>query len=386
MPLDFVSHYIVMTFLASTNKDGDCSEADNVDSTLVVRSTVNPHTEDHHGSAPELMDNQVSQDLDCNLRPSSAKCKIKEKREDDDDNFKLSSFHSSPISDLKDNGKPSDYTSDIVKVNDDVVTGLPSCGIKVGDIDISSEAVPGDHTNKPNELPGNFCHGKQEVEGPEGSLETPKEFLETKDGSDSTKNPSKSEALECPHKMPACVEKSSPTSSTLNSKSLSRDFKSEDTEVPNPFSKHGVIADCNIHIKNEGCPSDAARDEIPRKPVRERPKSSSNSNSKGLHSSRNTQNSVSKQVNSDARDSVHCSKASLVHQTASTSGSSETNASLHHQKALQVQNKISSSAPQKVERLNQTNIHPSSKLNQSHVPSVNPSPTSNSSMLSDEEV
>ncbi|KAJ1404009.1 Zinc finger, PHD-type [Sesbania bispinosa] len=370
-------------------KDGDCLAADNVDDTLVARSTVSPQTEDHCGSAPELKDNQASQDLDCNLRPSSAKCKVKVKKEDDDDDFKkLSNFHSSPISDLKNNEKPSDHASDIVKVNDVVVPSLSSRENKMGDVDISSKVVPDDHTNKPDELlSGNFCHGKQEVEGSEGSLETQKGFSETKDGSDSAKDPSKSEAPGCPHKMLACVGKSSPTSSTMNSKSLSHDFKSEDTEIPNSFTKHGLMSDCNIHIKNESCPSDVAKDEIPRKSVRDRPKSS-NSNSKGLHSSRSAQISVSKQVNSDARDSVHCSssKVSLAHQTASTLGASETNASLHHQKALQMQNKVTSSVPQKVEKLNQTSTHPSSKLNQSNVPTVNPSPTSNSSMLSDEEL
>ncbi|MCI31330.1 putative RING/FYVE/PHD zinc finger protein, partial [Trifolium medium] len=74
------------------------------------------------------------------------------------------------------------------------------------------------------------------------------------------------------------------------------------------------------------------------------------------------------------------------HQIPSVFGSSETNASMHHKKESQVQNKISSSVPQKVEKLNQTNTHPSSKLNQSHTPSLNPSPTLNSSMLSDEEL
>lgn len=340
------------------------------------------------GSAPELRDNQISQDLDSNLCPSSAKCKVKENREDGDDDFrKLSSFHSSPINDLKINEKPSDHISDIDKANDAVVTSLLSLENRVGDLERLSEVVPDDHGNKLDELSSDFCHGKQELEGVEGSIEAQKGLSETKDGSDSAKAPSKSETLECPHKMLASLEKSSPTASTVNSKSLAHELKSEDTEVPNSFTKHGVMADCNIHLKNESCLSDAARDEISRKSVKERPKSSLNSNSKGLHASRSTQNSASKQVNSDVKDSIHCSsKASLAHQAASILGSSETNALLQHQKALQVQNKISSSVPQKVEKPNQTNIHPSSKLNQNHVPSMNPSSTSNSSMLSDEEV
>ncbi|KHN04993.1 PHD finger protein [Glycine soja] len=361
-------------------KDGDCLVADNADDALVVRSAASPRTEGHCVSAPELVDNQVSQDLGRNMRPSSAKCKVKMGRDDNVDNFrKPSNFHSSPISDHKNNEKPSDHTSDIVKVNDAPVPSLPSCESKVGGVDISSELIPADHTNKPIELSGDFCQRKLEPVGSEGSLETQKGFSETKDGLDAAKDPSKSEALGCSPK----VGKSSPTSSTMNSKSLGHDCRSEDTEIPNSFTKHGVMADSNIHTKNENCPSVAARDENSKKSVKERPKSSLNSNSKGLHSSRSVQNSVSKQVNSDARDSVHVlSSKPLIHQTASILGSSESN----HQKVLQVQSKISSSAPQKVEKLNQTNIHTSSKLNQSHVPSVNPSLISNSSMLSDEEL
>ncbi|KAI5394816.1 uncharacterized protein LOC127098422 [Lathyrus oleraceus] len=388
---DAVTSVLKHTYLENASakkKGGDCLEANHVDDTL-VRSHASPQTEDHCGSAPEHMGKQVSQDIDCNQNPSSGQCKVKVKREeDDDDKFKLSNFHSSPISGLKNNGKPSNPTSVIDKVNDAAVLSLPSCEGKVGNVGISSEVLLDNHTNKLNELPGDFCRGKEEVEGSEGSLETQKGFSKTKDGLGSAKNPSKSETLECPSKMLASVGKLSPTSSTMNSKSFSQDFKSEDTEIANPFTKHGAKSDRNNYIKSESCMNDASMDEIPRKSVRERPKSSLNHNSKGLHSSRSMQNSVSKQVNPDARDSVHCSstKPSSGQQTPNVFGSSESNASIHHQKGPQVQNKISSSAPQKVEKLNQTNAHPSSKLNQNNTPSLNPSPTLNSSMLSDEEL
>nr|KYP74570.1 PHD finger protein At1g33420 family [Cajanus cajan] len=362
---------------SAKEKDGDCLASDNVDDTLVVRSAVSPHTEGHCGSTPELMDIQVSQDHDCNMGSSSAKCKVKVKREDDVDKFrKPPNFHSSPVSDLKSNEKSSDDTSDTVKVNDAPVPCLLSCENKVGSVDISSDVIPADHTNKPNELSGDFCHRKQELEGSEGSLETQKGFSETKDSSDAVKDPSKSEAPGCLPKVLACVGKSSPTLSTTNSRRLDHDIKSEDTETPKSFTKHGVMTDGNIHIKNETCTNNAARDDNPKKSVRERPKSSLNSNSKGLHSSRSVPNSVSKQVIPDVRDSVHVSSSKpLTHQTANILGSSDSNASLHHQKVLQVQNKIS----------NQTNIHTSSKLTQSHGSSVNPSPITNS-LLTDEEL
>ncbi|CAJ2628345.1 unnamed protein product [Trifolium pratense] len=388
---DAVTSVLKHTYLENASakkKGGDCLEANNVDDTLVVRSAASPQPEDHSGSAPEHMEKQISQDIDCNQHPSSGQCKVKGMiGEDDGDKFKLPDFHSSPISDLKNNGQPSDATSDIDKVNDGAVLSLPLCENKAVNVGIPSEVVPDNHTTELNDLPANLCLGK--VEGSEGSLEPHKRFSESKDGSDSVKNASKSEALECPSKMLVSVGKSSPTSSTMNSsKSLSHDFKSEDAEIANPFTKHGAKADRSIHLKSESCKNDTAMDEVPRKYVRERPKSSLNSNSKGLHSNRSTQNSISKQVNPDARDSVHSSssKPSPGHQIPSVFGSSETNASMHHKKESQVQNKISSSVPQKVEKLNQTNAHPSSKLNQSHTPSLNPSPTLNSSMLSDEEL
>ncbi|XP_057732162.1 uncharacterized protein LOC130947476 isoform X1 [Arachis stenosperma] len=364
---------------SSKGKDGDCLAVDSPDNYFAVRSSIAPHGGGPCGSAPENIDKQVSQEIDCNLWPTSAKC---DKREDGDkDNCrKLSNVHSSPVNDAKDNEKPSDNIYDIVKVNDAVITSLPSCVKKLSDVDRLSVVVTDDHTSKPEELSG-ICNRKQPV-GSEGSIEPQKSISETKDGSESMKDP---------HKMSACLGKSSasPTSSTINAKSLAHDLKSEDIESPNPFTKQAVMSDSNIHLKKESSPSDAVRDEISRKSVRERPKSALNANSKGLHSSRSTQNSVSKQVNSDARDSVHTSlsKASLAHQTVSILGSSETNASLQHQKALQVQSKGSSSVPPKAEKINHTNMNTSSnKLNQNHGPSVNPSSTSNNSMLSDEEL
>ncbi|MCI36193.1 putative RING/FYVE/PHD zinc finger protein, partial [Trifolium medium] len=133
------------TFHASTNKGGDCLEANNVDDTLVVRSAASPQTEDHRGSAPEHMEKQISQDIECNQHPSSGQCK------DDGDKFKLSDFHSSPISDLKNNGQSSDPTSDIDKVNDAAAVSLPLCENKTVNVGIPSEVVPDNHTTELNE-------------------------------------------------------------------------------------------------------------------------------------------------------------------------------------------------------------------------------------------
>ncbi|CAL0321069.1 unnamed protein product [Lupinus luteus] len=368
-------------------KDGDFLAVDNSDNALAVRSSMSPHMDDLCSSAPELGDNRVSQELDSNLCPISEKCKVKLKREDDDDNCrKHLKFHSSPVNDLKTHEKPSDHVSDIGNANDAVVTSLTSRDKKVGVFERVLEVVANDHSNEVDALSGDICHEKQEPKGFEGSVEAQKGFSEAKDGSDSARDTSKAETLERPDKKLASPRKSSPTSSTSNSKSLARDLKSEDTEIPNPLTKHRVMTNFNIHSKNENCPSDDSRDGISRKSVKERSKSSLNSNVKGLHASRSAQSSVSKQVTPDVGDSVHCSssKASLVYQAASIVGSSETHASSNHQKALQAQNKVSFSDQQTVEKPNQTNIHPSSKLNQNHA--TNPSPLSNSSMLSDEEL
>ncbi|KAE9589685.1 hypothetical protein Lal_00000114 [Lupinus albus] len=368
-------------------KGGDFLVVDNADNALAVRSTMSLHMDDLCGSAPELRDNRVSQELDCNLRSTSAKCKVKLKNEDDDDICrKRPKFHFSPVNDLKNNEKSSGHISDIGNANDAVVTSLTSHEQKVGFFERVLEVVANDHSNKVDALSGDVCHEKQEPEGFEGSVTTQNGFSEAKDGPGSAKDPSKAEKIECPHKLLAFTRKASPTSSTTNSKSLTRALKSNDTEIPNPRTKHAVMADCNIHSKNERCLSDASRDGISRKTVKERPKSSLNSNVKGQHASMTLQSSVSKQVTPDAGDSIHCSssKASFVYQSASILGSSETNASLNHQKALQVQNKISFSDQQRVEKPNQTNVHSSSKLNQNHA--MNPSPLSNSLMLSDEEL
>ncbi|KAE9589687.1 hypothetical protein Lal_00000059 [Lupinus albus] len=368
-------------------KGGDFLAVDNADNALAVRSSMSPHMDDLCSSAPELRDNRVSQELNCNPHPISEKCKAKLKREDDDDYCrKHLQFHSSPVNDLKNNEKPSDHISDIGNANVAVVTSLTSHDKKVGVVERVLELVANDHSNEVDALSVDICHEKQEPEGFEGSVEAQKGFSEAKDGSDSASDTSKAETLERPDKMLASPRKSSPTSSTSNSKSLACDLKSEDTENPNPLTKLRVVTDINIHYKNESCPSDALRDGISRKSVKERPKSSLNSNVKGPHASRSVQSSVSKQVTPDVGDSVHClsSKASLVYQAASIVGSSETHALSNHQKALQVQHKVSFSDQQTVEKPNQTKNHPSSKLNQNHA--TNPSPLSNSSMLSDEEL
>ncbi|KAF7828085.1 uncharacterized protein G2W53_019249 [Senna tora] len=381
---DTVSPLLKHNFVGNApieEQEGDGLAVDNADDSIVVRSTMSPPVEDLCGPAPEHKDNMDFQDFNLEMCPSS-QSKSKVKRAGDDDNSRKHLISHSSTSDLKYDEKLPNHISD--HVNDTAATNSPSCENKLEDIDRKLEVLVDCHTNNSEELSGDFCHGKQELEESEGTMETQKGFPEIKDGSSYAEQPSKSETV-CTHKMLSCLGKTSLSSSTMNTKIPANDQKSEETEIPNPPTKHGVMVDCNMHNKKESNQNDV-RDEVPRKFVRERPKSSLNGNSKVMHSSKSTQNSVSKQVSSDARDSVNCSsKASLAHQTATNLGLSESNASSVHQKALQAPNKVSSSVPPRGEKLNQTNFQPSSKVNQNHVPS--PSPTSNSSaMLSDEEL
>lgn len=386
MLLDIMLHHLVITFFVSANKEGNGLAVDNADDSVVVRSTMSSPVEDPFGPAPEHKDDQDFQDFDYEMCPISGQSKHNVKREGDDDNFRKHLIsHSSTVSDHKNDEKLPNHISD--QVNDTAVTNSSFCENKVQDINRKTEVLIDCHTNNSEEFSCDFGHAKQELEGSENTLGMQKGFLEIKDGSGYAEEPSKSETTLYSQKMLSCLGKSSSSSSIMNSKLLANDQKSEETEIPNSLTKHVAMADCNLCIKKESNPNDVTRDEVPRKSVRERPKSSSNPNLKAMHSSRNAQNSALKQVISDSKDAVNCSssKASLVHQTAINSGSGESNASLLHQKALQASNKISSSAPQRGEKLNQTNFQPPSKVNQNHVPS--PSTTSNSSaMLSDEEV
>ncbi|KAI4332293.1 hypothetical protein L6164_017215 [Bauhinia variegata] len=371
-------NYVGNASIKEQEEDGD---------SIVVRSVVGPSTEDPCGSTKEHKDNQLIKQFDCDKSPRPAQCKFKVKREGDDDKSrKLLIFHSPPKNDNKNNERPSDHMSDNVKVNDTMVSSSPSHEIKVEDVDRKSEVAVDHHTNKPDELSGDFGHEKQELEGSEGSVDVQRKTLETKDGLNFAEEPSKSDPL----KMLSSFGKSSSTSSTINSRSLGNDFRSEDPQItgndfrsedpqiPNTAAKHGLLADCNSHSRKGSCSGDVVKDEVPRKSVRERSKSSLNSHLKAQHASKSAQSSVSKQRSSDSKHSIHCSpKSSSIQQTAVSSGTSDFNASLNHQKALQ---------SQRGEKLNQTNSQSSSKLNQNNVSSINPSPTSNSAMLSDEEL
>ncbi|XP_028755975.1 uncharacterized protein LOC114715327 isoform X2 [Neltuma alba] len=366
-------------------QEGDGLVVNNADDSTVVRRTVSPAEEELCGPAPEHKDNQDSQDFDYETCPGSGQSNPNVKREGVTDNFgKHLISHSSSMGDLKSDEKLPKHKSD--HVNDSVVTNS-SYENKVDDSDRKSEVIIDCHTNNPEELSCHFCSVKQEMVGSEGPVETHKGISEIEGGSGYAEDAPKSETTLCPHTMSSCLGKSSSSSSTMNSKIPASDKKSDQSEIPNPLVKHGVMEDCNMHSKKESNQNDIVRDEVPRKSQKERSKSSSNSNLKAMHSSKSAQNAILRQVSADSKDFVNSSssKASGVHPAGTNLGLNESDESSLHQKSLQAPNKISSSVPQRGEKINQTNSQPSSKVNQNHVPS--PSPTSNSSaMLSDEEL
>ncbi|KAK4262968.1 hypothetical protein QN277_028452 [Acacia crassicarpa] len=354
-------------------EEGDGLAGNNADDIIGVRNTVSPAEEDLCGTAPpEHKDNQDSQDFDYETCPSSGQSNLEVKREGDNDNFgKRLISHSSSMNDLKNDEELPKHKSD--HLNDSVVTNS-SYENKVEESDRKLEVIIDCHTNNSEALSCHFCPGKQEMTGSEGPMETQRGVSEIEDGSGYAEDPSKSESTSCPHKG----------SSTMNSKISASDQKSE---IPNPLVKHGSMEDCNMYNKKESNQNDIVRDEVYRKSSKERLKSSSNPNLKAMHSSKSAQKAILRQVSADSKDFVNSSSstASLVHPTGTNLGLSKSDESLLHQKSLQAPNKISSSAPQRGEKINQTNLQPSSKVNQNHVPS--PSPISNSSaMLSDEEL
>ncbi|KAJ7945103.1 PHD finger protein [Quillaja saponaria] len=270
----------------------------------------------------------------------------------------------------------------------------PSCvqpNYKAQEIGRLPETVS-DCTDKADEL---SCQMKPELEGSECSLVEQNCFSEIKDCLGSAEEQSNSggtisisQGLVCQHKLLSAGGKLFRSSSTMVSKLTSNEFKLEDTENVNSIQ---IVAGCNGHIKKVGCLTDVVRDEemheVPRKTVKERPKSSATSSFKALHSSRSLQDPVSKQINSDSKDLVVYSsaKASLAQNAALNSAPAT--GLLHHPKALQAQSKSSASRlPQRVERPNQTNINPSTRLYQNNALSVYPSSISNSATLSDEEL
>ncbi|XP_062074710.1 uncharacterized protein LOC133778718 [Humulus lupulus] len=347
------------------------------------------------GITPEVEDKQV-QDFsgDVSLKSEQPDLEV-EKENADDKSGSLLNIQFSPCGDAKELATSSGHLSESSKVNDAIVSSLHSSDHKPEDLDRSFEAVIDSHTDKGDQLSDDPSQLKSELEGITGLLAMQKSASEQKHGSglpEEHSNPGgamlNSQGLPSQRKMVACSGKSSSSSTTLFiSKSSSPDnVKSVDDLITNPIAKPLMTPDSNVNTRKDRV-RDEDRVDLPRKNLKERPKSLLNNVPKPLHSSRSSHDSLSKKATPESKDNVHCASSKTSSTATTFSASSEPSVSLHHQKAMHTNSRSSASGvPQKVEKFNQPSSQ-SSKINQNHVPSVCP-PVSSSSpaTLSDEEL
>ncbi|KAM1477012.1 hypothetical protein ACFX1Q_038381 [Malus domestica] len=319
------------------------------------------------------------------------------KTEDHDENCRSSlNIQHSPHADAKDLSVSSDHRSESLRINEVLVISPLSSDHKVLGVDRNSEVASDSCKDKSDELSGDPCQLKQELEGSEGSMALQQSPSDPKHSLGSPEELSKpdgiifnSPAIPSQCKTVACAGKSSAVSSTVavSISSASDILKSGDAQNPHPILKQRVISESNVSTKKDraSCDDlDEDRDNMSRKTVKEHVRSSTNSTLKTSHSSRNHD---SKWATSESKDSVHhsSSKTSPAGNTTVPSGSSEPAGSLPSQKVLHVQNKSSaSSALQRGEKFNHTT---SSKTNQNHTPSAcPPAPPSVQAQLTDQEI
>jgi len=345
-----------------------------------------PALEEPASASPEVMGDQINDNGDA--IPSSAQSNVKV--EVDDDNSKGALNRQSSHGDAKDARISYDNISENPKLNGAALGGS-SNDHKIQEVGSNLEAVLLCNTGEANKL----CDGPCQHKRAEGSIEMQQCLPEPKNTTETAEELSKagetissSPALPNQRKIVVCVAKASSVSSTVMiSQTLSSDnFKTSDTLNFSSNTMQQVIPDCNSSIKKDRATSEIVTEEerydISKKTVKECPKSSVNSASKVLHSSKSSHTSVPKRTVSDSKDSMlHLSsKASSAQNSGDTAGSLQIESTSHaHSKAL------ASGLPQRSEKFNQSNGQSSSKT--SLALSMNPSaPTNSPAALSDEEV
>ncbi|KAK2664408.1 hypothetical protein Ddye_002982 [Dipteronia dyeriana] len=387
----------------TVNEEGDSVAIDKLDDSVdgSAKSDVKPLVQDMFSVAPEVVDKQVHTDFIGDVSQSSVMPNLEVKIEVDNGNSRGNLNFQSSSADAKVQPKCYGYIHEISKANDVAANSSQSSDHAVQDAAKASEAVGNCHTEKADEVTGESCQIKREVEGTASAVEVQKSYSESKHSPGFAEEQSKAEgaslnspALPGQRKMIVCVGKSSSTSSnTVISKSSASDnFKSSDTQNSNLNIKQKVISDKNASVKKDHAQSDLVRDDerhdILKKTTKEHSRSSVNSVSKVSHSSRISQATVLKRTISDSKDSLpsSSSKPSSMQNVAVTSGSSESAGSLLSRCALPGQNKTSTSGlPVKGDKLNQSNFQSSPKVN--HAPPMHPPAASNSpATLSDEEL
>ncbi|KAJ6301209.1 hypothetical protein OIU77_015508 [Salix suchowensis] len=349
-----------------------------------------PAVGDPARASPEVKDIQVNGNSDA--IPSSAEPSVQE--EVDNDNSKAVLNFQSPHGDAKGARISYENISENSKMNDATLGGL-SNDHKVQEVDRNMEAVLLCHMDKADELSDDPCQHKQELEKSEASMGTQQCPPVPKNGTEAAEELSKSgetisstPTLPNHSKMVVCVGKSSSTSSTvMNSKMAASDnIRSPDTLNFSSSTKQQVIPGSNTSIMKDRATSEIVTDgerlNLSTKTVKECPKSSMNSVSKLLPSSKISHTSFPKRTNSDSKDSMHylSPKASLAQNSGDTVGP------LQIETASLAQNKATASGlPLRAEKLNQSNGQSSSKT--SHALSMNPSaPINSPAALSDEEL
>ncbi|GKV04038.1 hypothetical protein SLEP1_g16255 [Rubroshorea leprosula] len=352
------------------------------------RSAQEHQIEDIGGAAAEVKGSQIPQDFKGSKSQSSDQASIKVKIEMNDDNSKgITNVQSSPPSDAKDPGITFHHMLETSKVNDAVRGSSQSCDRKAQIVNGASETVGECHNG--NEL------SNDPLECLEGSDSLQRSSSESKcrpgiaeDSIKLEKNVMNPQAPSSQHKMVVCVGKSSTTSGTALTtvSSTPENAKPHDSQDSNPNIKVRVVSDSSANVRKDSAGSNVVtnedRNDLSRKTVKERskssaisaPKSSASSASKVLHQSRMLHASVSKRMASESKDSVlhSSSKASSLQNTLVPPGPGESAGSLQSQSASHIQH-------------NKSNFQASSKTN--NASAVHPPAPSNSlAALSDEEL
>ncbi|XP_023521207.1 uncharacterized protein LOC111784920 [Cucurbita pepo subsp. pepo] len=383
-------------------KQGSCTALDYLDDGIEgnFRSAVKPSIEGLASSAHEIKDAQIHQDVKCGNSIDSLKSDAKLKIEKQHDvSGEALNFQASLHADATELQKCKDCMHESCKVNSGgAVCGSQLDGHKAEEFNRSSEAASNFRLEKADEQYSNPCEFKQELDLPEGNTKVHISSMKPQNGSEvGAEKASKSggtvfhqSVLPSQHKTTLCVGMSSPASANIiiSKPSISNDLKPADPENPEgTAAKHEAVSgSCGSSRKerSSNVDRDEEREKLPRRRVKEHPSAAANS----LYS-RDLQDPISKRTTSQSKDSVVPStvKSSIVHVSDSSGNSESVESHLNH-KGLTAQNKSAESClPQKVDKPNQTNILPPSKVNQRHATAMCPPATTNpSAVLSDEEL
>ncbi|KAJ6332611.1 hypothetical protein OIU77_008639 [Salix suchowensis] len=341
-------------------------------------------------ASPEVMGDQINVNGDA--IPGSAQSNVKV--EVDDDNSKGGLNRQSSHGDIKDARISYDNISENSKPNG-VALGGSSNDHKIQKVGSNLEAVLLCNTGEANKFSDGPCQHKQA----EGSIEIQQCLPESIKGTETAEELSKlgersgetitsSPALPNQHKIVVCVAKSSSVSSTemISKTPPSDNFRTSDTLNFSSNAKQQVIPDCNSSIKKDRAKSEMVTEEercdISKKIVKDCPKSSVNSASKVLHSSKSSQASAPKRTASDSKDYMLnlSSKASSAQNSGGTAGALQIESTSHtHSKPLAPGLSLRS------EKFNQSNSQSSSKTCLA-LSMKTSAPTNSPAALSDEEL